>query len=210
MKEKSVQIRFKQNPVLLDRVLQDLQQSLKSKLPWLNYAFGKAYKLVEHRHDGAKFVYPAAYNGNGEYVSLIPNDNYGNFCWFDIYDPQTIEEKTQSLPQFTFRGALVFWYDLSRIYAEKDFINSEEIKDEIIRVLTSPMLLSSQGRFQITEINERFENIYRGYSIEKVYNKYDYTGEGVQNVDKQFFMYPYGGIRFDFTLTTREQCTRVI
>ena len=88
MKESSVQIRYKDNPVLLDKILQDMQKSLMEKLKWLNYAFGRAYKLVEHRPDGNKFIYPAMYNGNSEYVSLLPNDNFGNFSWFDIYDPQ--------------------------------------------------------------------------------------------------------------------------
>lgn len=71
MKENSVQIRFKEDPVLLDKILQDMQKSLMNRLKWLNYAFGRAYKLVEHRPDGNKFIYPAMYNGNGEYVSLF-------------------------------------------------------------------------------------------------------------------------------------------
>jgi len=57
MKESSVQIRYKDNPVLLDKILQDMQKSLVEKLKWLNYAFGRAYKLVEHRPDGNKFIY---------------------------------------------------------------------------------------------------------------------------------------------------------
>ena len=109
MKENSVQIRFKEDPVLLDKILQDMQKSLMNRLKWLNYAFCRAYKLVEHRPDCNKFIYPAMYNGNGEYVSLLPNDNFGNFSWFDIYDPQKITEVVQSLPQYTFSGAIIFW-----------------------------------------------------------------------------------------------------
>ena len=89
MKESSVQIRYKDEPVLLDKIIQDMQRAFTEKLKWLNYAFGRAYKLIEHRPDGNKFVYPAIYNGNGEYVSLLPNDNFGNFSWFDIYIPPT-------------------------------------------------------------------------------------------------------------------------
>ena len=107
MKESSVQIRYKDNPVLLDKILQDMQKSLMEKLKWLNYAFGRAYKLVEHRPDGNKFIYPAMYNGNSEYVSLLPNDNFGNFSWFDIYDPQRITQVVQSLPQYTFSLSLI-------------------------------------------------------------------------------------------------------
>lgn len=210
MKENSVQIRFKEDPVLLDKILQDMQKSLMNRLKWLNYAFGRVYKLVEHRPDGNKFIYPAMYNGNGEYVSLLPNDNFGNFSWFDIYDPQKITEVVQSLPQYTFSGAIIFWYDLSSIYEDETVMHTEEVKDEIMRVLTTPGLITATGKLVINDIYERFENIYKGYSIEKIYNNYTYKGEGIQDIDKQFFMYPYAGIRIEFTLTTRELCQRYI
>ena len=210
MKENSVQIRFKEDPVLLDKILQDMQKSLMNRLKWLNYAFGRVYKLVEHRPDGNKFIYPAMYNGDGEYVSLLPNDNFGNFSWFDIYDPQKITEVVQSLPQYTFSGAIIFWYDLSSIYEDETVMHTEEVKDEIMRVLTTPGLITTTGKLVINDIYERFENIYKGYSIEKIYNNYTYKGEGIQDIDKQFFMYPYAGIRIEFTLTTRELCQRYI
>lgn len=210
MKEQTVQIRFKENPVLLDKVLQDIQTVLKERLLWLNYAFGRAYRLVEHRPDGNKFIYPAVYVGNGEYASLLPNDNFGNFCWFDIYDPQVITQVVQSLPQFTFKGAIVFWYDLSTIYEDATVLHTEEIKDEVIRLLTTPGIISSQGKLTIGEIYERFENLYKDYSIERIYNNYAYQGEDIQAIDKQFFMYPYAGLRIEFSLTTREICQRYI
>ena len=167
MKEPSVNIHFKKEPVLLDKILQDLQNTLQSKLSWLDYAFGRAYKLVEHRPDGGKFIYPAAYNGNAEYVSLLPNDNFGNFCWFDIYDPQQITNVVQSTPQYTFKGAIIFWYNLESIYTDKTVLYTEEIKDEIIRLLTTPGIITTTGRLTISDIYERFENIYKGYSLEK-------------------------------------------
>lgn len=210
MKDESVHIKFKEEPVLLDKVLQDLQGVLMERLPWLNMAFGRAHKLVEHRPDGNKFVYPAAYNGAGEYVSLLPNDNYGNFSWFDIYDPQEITAAIQSLPQYTFSGAIVFWYDLSKIYGDDSVLHTEEVKDEILRLLTTPGIITTNGRLTVDKVYERFENLYRGYSIEKIYNNYVYSGEDIQSIDKQFFMYPYAGIRVEFTLTTREICQRYI
>ena len=106
--ERGIIIPMKENPVLLDKVIQDIQKTLGEKLKWLNYAFGRSYKLVEHQEGGGKFIYPAAYVGKSEYVSLLPNDQYGNFCWFDIYDAQNITQVVQSTPQFTFSGAIVF------------------------------------------------------------------------------------------------------
>lgn len=210
MIENTVHIRFKDNPVLLDKVLQDIQAKLLEKLTWLNYAFGRAYRLVEHRPDGNKFIYPAAYNGNGEYVSLVPNDNFGNFAWFDIFDPQDVIEVSQALPQYTFRGALIIWYDQSSIYEDATVLHTEDIKNEVMQILTAPGLISSTGRISINRIYERFENLYAGYSIEKIYNNFAYKGDDIQDIDKQFFMYPYAGLRIEFSITTRELCQRYI
>ena len=210
MREHTIRVIYKDNPVLLEKVLQDIQKALTDKLPWLNYAFGKAHKLVEHRPDGNKFVYPAIYNGQGEYVSLLPNDNFGNFSWFDIYDPQEVTSLIQSRPQFTFEGALVFWYNLDSIYDDASVLHTEEVKDEIISLLTTPGFITTNSKLEIKRVYERFENIYRGYMLEKIYNNNAYKGEGIQDIDKQFFMYPYAGLRIEFTLTTREPCQRYI
>lgn len=210
MNERTVHIRYKTEPVLLDKILQDLQEVLKQRLTWLNYAFGKGYKLVEHRPDGEKFIYPAMYNGNSEYVSLLPNDNFGNFSWFDIYDPQVITPVVQALPQYTFSGAIIFWYDLRTIYEDVSMMYTEEVKDEIMRVLTTPGIIKTTGKLAINNIYERFENIYKGYAIERIYNNYEYKGESMQSIDKQYFMFPYAGIRIEFTITTRELCQRYI
>ena len=70
MVERNVKVITKDNPVLLDKVIQSIQETLADKLEWLQYAFGRAYKLVRHEEDGNKFIYPAAYIGNSEYASL--------------------------------------------------------------------------------------------------------------------------------------------
>lgn len=197
MIENSIQIAYKENPVLLDRVLQNIQTALLDNLMWLDHAFGKAYKLVEYQPEGGRVVYPAVYSGNGEYLSVLPNDNMGNFSWFEIYDPQKVTHVGQSLSQYTFDGALIFWYDISKIYEDTSVMYTEEIKNEILKVLTSPGLIPLSGRILVTDIYERPENIYRGYA---------YQGENMQEGGKHFLMYPYAGIRIEFTLTARELC----
>ena len=79
-----------------------------------------------------------------------------------------------------------------------------------MRVITPTGLITTTGKLVINDVYERFENIYKGYSIEKIYNNYTYRGEVIQDIDKQFFIYPYAGIRIEFTLTTRELCQRYI
>ena len=210
MEDRVIKIPMKKNPVLLDKIIQDIQTKLKEKLTWLDYAFGRAYKLVQHQDNGGKFIYPAAYIGNSDYISLLPDDNYGNFCWFDIYGSQKVINVVQSTPQFTISGAIIFWFNLDSIFSDNDAMYTEEIKDEIIRVLSTPGIVKQTGKLAINEIYERFENIYSGYSIEKIYNSYQYSGQDIQSLDKMFFMHPYSGLRFEFTITTRELCQRYI
>ena len=210
MEDRVIKIPMKKNPVLLDKIIQDIQTKLKEKLTWLDYAFGRAYKLVQHQDNGGKFIYPAAYIGNSDYISLLPDDNYGNFCWFDIYDSQKVINVVQSTPQFTISGAIIFWFNLDSIFSDNDAMYTEEIKDEIIRVLSTPGIVKQTGKLTINEIYERFENIYSGYSMEKIYNSYQYSGQDIQSLDKMFFMHPYSGLRFEFTITTRELCQRYI
>ena len=205
-----ITIHKKAEPVLLDKVIQDIQDSLNERLPWLDIVFGKAHKLVDHRLEGDKFIYPAAYVGNSEYVSLLPNDNFGNFAWFDIYDPQDVISIIHSNPQFTFSGAIIFWYNATSIYQDDSMMYTEEIKNEIINALTTPGLIKQTGRLEIKRIYEGFENIYKGYSLEKIYNNFSYKGDDIQSIDKQFFMHPYSGIRIEFEITTRELCQRFI
>ena len=205
--ENTIRIGQKSEPVLLDTVLQDVQAALTSKLSWLNYAFGRAYKITEFDNDFVKAVYPAVYNANGEYLSVLPNDNFGNFSWFDIYDPQQVEVISPRSPRLIIEGAIIFWINMSLIYPDSNFIYSEELKKEILSVLTtSSIITSSIKRLEVKQVYERFENIYRGYSIEKLYNEAKYTGKSIEALDRQYFMYPYTGLRFEFKIITQDMC----
>lgn len=187
--ENIVNISNKDNPVLLDKVLQDIINILTSRLEWLDYAFGKSYRMS----NGDKTsICPMAYNNKGEYISLLPNDRYGNFSWFDIYDPQEIDTRIIRKPILKFKGALIFWYNIETIYENNGPLYTEEIKKEILDLLTTPGIIKSVGQFTITELYERPENIYKGYNLE--------------NIDTTCLVYPYIGLRIEFTIKTRELC----
>lgn len=192
-------IKLKANPVLLDLVLQNIQETLLAKIDWLDYAFGRAYKNVKYENDGRKYIYPAVYVNDGEYIDMTPNDNLGNFTWFDIYDPQIVELGTRGAPVFSYSGALVLWCNQESIFGNSDFVYLEELKQQILEVLQSPGILS-YGKVLPLRVYDRFENIYKGYTIEKVYNTFLYSGEDIQYVDKMFFMHPYAGLRFELNL----------
>ena len=200
----NVRIPMKNNPVLLDKVIQGIQVKLKERLSWLNHSFGRGYKITEYQGED-KVLYPAAYVGNGEYESLMPSDTLGNFSWFDIYDPQEITVFTPGKTNLKFSGAIVFWFDLNTIFADARANYSEEVKNEILSVLSSPGLVED-GKFKLIAVYETLEKLYDGYSIMRAYNPYSYKSEGIQNIDKQFFMHPFAGIRVEFEIIANEVC----
>lgn len=189
---------YKENPILLDRALQTMRKSLLAKLPWLKEAFGKAYKLYDSESISAKYNYPAAYVGKGEYLSLMPNDKIGNFSWFDIYSPQTVNCLSIQAPMFISEGSLIVWYDMESIFEDNLDIYSEEIKSELLAVIKSPDFLPNGCRIELGKIYETPETIYKGYAAERSIS--------VQPIDKQFLVYPYFGIRIEFTLKINTQC----
>lgn len=189
MKE-HVHINLKSNPVLLDRCIQNIQEALKNSISWLDYSFGRCYKITDF-DSNVKHVFPAVYNSNREYISVLPNDNFGNFSFFDVYDPQKIDNTVIGKQKITFKCGLVFWFKLDEIYADETMIHTEEIKHEILNILKKPGLLNS-GRVSVNEVLEKFENIYKGYNIEKLH--------------KQFFLYPYSALRFELEIVTQEKC----
>ena len=194
MRETTISVIHREKPVLLDKVLQHIQMSLTDNLAWLDLAFGRAYKIISTDTDGNKVKYPAAYSKNGEYISLLPNDNIGNFSWFDIYDPQDIINDIPLRPAVIVNAALVFWLDVSSVYEDDSMLHTEEIKDEILKVLTQPGTAGSGSKLVVNRVYEDPDNIYRDYN----------------SLDRQFFMHPYYSLRVEFTLKTRDLCQHYI
>lgn len=183
-------IPFKNNPVLLDVIIQDIQRLLQNNLHWLDYAFGRAYKIESTAESGPKVKYPAVYTEQGEYFSVLPDDKLGNYSFILISDPTEVEMPA-GLSSIKVTGSIIFWLNLSTIYAENNAIYSEEIKSEILRILTSRHL-SPGCRLKILKLYEQPENIFREFSI--------------QQTDTQYLLYPYYGLRIEVELKIEKLC----
>ena len=186
-----------QNPVMLDRVIGEIQNGLVDNLPWLDVAFGRSQRLTKMMN-GKRIITPNVYcggwNGHGEndYIETSPDSKIGNFSFFEIEDPQTIDVGPWAR-RIKAPFGLIVWFDLTRVYNEPDNRNTEYIKAEILRVLGGRSGWSlSQGRIVLNRIFERAENIYRGYTLSEI--------------DNQFLMHPFAGFRFDGILEFDELC----
>lgn len=180
-------IPHKNNPVLLDRVIQPLQESLKTKLKWLDYAFGRSFKIEESDGDKTK-KFPAVYTADGEYISVLPDDTLGNFLFFEVPDPITIDRTHR--PKIQAQGAIIFWLRLDTIYSEHSELYTEEIKLEVLKALSSTYL--PEGRVQALSIYEDHANIYRGYDTSQI--------------NGQYLLYPYYGFRLNVNFEISELC----
>lgn len=178
-------------PELLDTVIEQVRQWLPEVLPWLDMAHGRAERIVKYDTSGRRVYSPAAYTGKGnEYVLLTPDSSGGNFCFFWIADPQQADWGDRSQVGVSARYSLIFWWDYRRIYQSCGIRDREAVKRQILDALRSVTL--RRGRLTVTRLYELAENIYQGFTLDEV--------------DNQFLMHPYGGLRVDGEIYAVENC----
>jgi len=171
-------------PAFFDLVITKIQDTLVSELPWLDHAFGKAQELVRTR-DNRDYRYPGVYVRRDEYQNVEPNQGLGNYSFFVLNDPQQVERHQNQYGRVTADCALILWVDLSKVGSD-----IEAVKAEVLGVLKRMRLVV--GNFTVNTISEKARNVFREYSLKEV--------------ESQFMMYPYAGLRFDGEMTFLEQC----
>lgn len=185
------------NAVMLDRVIGEIQQGLVDNLSWLDAAFGRSQRLTKMMN-GKRIITPNVFcggwnnHGENDYIEVFPDSKIGNFSFFEIDDPQTIDSgpwaRTVTVPY-----SLIFWFDLRRVYNEASNRNVEVLKAQVLRFLNGRMgWRLYQGRITVSQIYDRVENIYRGYSLSEI--------------DNQFLMHPFAGFRISGNLIYDELC----
>lgn len=180
----------KQNPQLLDKVVGRVQDVLAAELPWLRHVFGIAERLV-HLIDGKRYFLPNVYAGKNDYCEISPDDTeIGNYCFFEIDEPQYVDYSAGQRNRLTANAALVVWVDM-RSVEPTDERNKELVKRDILRVLNGKTFFK-EGKFHVKRIYEKAENVFRGYDLDEI--------------DNQFLMHPYCGWRFEGEITIIDEC----
>ena len=180
---------------LLDQLLTRIGEGLTSNLSWLNHAYGRAERIIK-RINGSDYKLPVIYTGKGsrfynEYLSMLPDSEIGNFSFFWMPDPRKMEDWTPHVRgRITDPYALIVWLDLRKAYNELDNRSINTIEEDILKALRSVTLPT--GSFTINKVYHLPENIYREFSIDEV--------------DSQFLMHPYMGIRIEGELIYDEIC----
>lgn len=154
---------------------------------WLAYIFGKAERLVK-RVNGRDYYTPNFYAGLNEYIQLLPDDISGNYVFFTIDDSQEVE-MSRANTNILYRSpfSIIFWLNMEEMASYRGV---EEIKEMILNILRS--VHCTRGSFTINRVYEKAENVWEGFTMDEV--------------DNQFMMHPFVGLRFEGELIIRTSC----
>lgn len=182
------------NPALSDAVISHITKGLKDNLSWLDVAFGRAERIVK-QIDGRNYYLPAIYAGDtarpNEYLELSPDARIGNFSFFWMLEPQRLTWRPKIRGTIRDPFALIFWFDLRKVYGKKDNRNIALLEAEVLSVLNGGFPLPT-GSLHIDKIYHLPETIYREFTLSAV--------------DNQFLMHPYAGFRLEGELVYEEPC----
>lgn len=160
------------NKTGLDREIANICNKLTC-ITWLEKIFGRAFKHKENA-DSKIVTYPKVYQQQGEYLNVLPNDNFRSYSFI------TTAGKEQDAGNYwkTRRLALIIWGNLKRINESEDNIFIEDLKTDIEKLL----IKSNINVLEYTE--ETAEDVFSGFDV--------------KDISTQYLMYPYFGMRFEF------------
>ena len=184
------------DPVGIEAAIEEINALLKAQLPWLDIAYGKCEKLLESKEKGS---YPAIYSANNEYVELFPDQNKGNFSFFDIAENSVINWVPHQLTGGSAEFGLIVWFDYRKVYpADSENKSIEHVKLDVLTVLNTIGLLNST--ITCHRVLERVENVYNGYNLAL------YRGFSYGNIKSPYMMRPYGVFRIEGKINYRKNC----
>jgi len=164
---------------LVNKVFDNIIDGLTDNTNIFDNFFGKSERLIKV-YENKNYYYPAYYRGGNEYISLLPDSGLGNYLFFTLAEPQEIDSAPLKVTEkATF--SIVAWFDMRTILSDNDSRNVEKVKRDLLHALNDIKVLN--GFFFVNRVYEKAENIFDGYSLKEV--------------DNQFLMSPYAGLRFE-------------
>ena len=182
-------ITYPATPVVLDAFMVEFNTKIAALLPWLNNPLGKV-QTVTTMVGGGKVKTPRMFVAGKEYnIEVYPSDKMTNFSWFVFGDEEPVgRAKFKTTVDFN------LFIDLSKIYPLiTESRNLENVKLQVFEALETITLES--GAIRINSISEDYEDVYSGYALPELQDKY--------------FMQPYAGLNFNldaYILNTNAIC----
>jgi hypothetical protein len=133
---------------------------------------------------------PNVYVGRDNYELVTPDTvKIGNYSFFVMEEPQEVSSLLHDNVRIKAPFSLIVWVDMRKV-SDDDERNTEAVKEEILLALEDITL--RKGRFTVTRIYERAENVFEGFTLDEVQN--------------QFLMSPFAGFRFTGEMIVTNDC----
>jgi len=172
------------DPVGSDVVVNSLQSDLAA-ISWIEYSFGKSYRMKEERNGDVYFI-PKVYGSKKEYIRLDPNDKVTAFSFLK-FQGETVNEfeirKYSSVNSIDLD--VIVFANLDLIDNTKDYIFSENLKQDVKNVLKSNLYVTS-----INSYSEGLDNVWSDYS----------------RPDGKFYTEKYATFSYNITIDYDEVC----
>lgn len=179
----------KSDEQLFDMVIGSIEAGLEQHLPWLTNIYGRAERLVKEQ-GGVRRYTPNWYKGGDDYELLLPDQGLGNFCFFVMDEPEDVAWNVGERSRLQAGFSLIVWIDM-RTVEDSDERNTEAVKAQVLRALNGGIRMR-HGAFRIDEIYTRAENVFQGFTTDEV--------------DNQYLMSPFCGLRFHGVLNVMDVC----
>lgn len=183
----------KAQPSLFDRPIGEIEEILAANIGWLDTIFGRCERLVK-MINGRKYYTPNWYTEKNDYILVAPDERkLGNFCFFMLDEPTDLDEYAEGDVTLCRCGfSIIFWLDIRSLGNGRD---TEGAKQDILQCLNGEAHLH-EGRFTISRIYERAENIFKEFDLDEI--------------DNQFLMHPFAGFRVDGELMMYTDCSIIV
>lgn len=185
-------------PIGLDVPIQSVQAAIAA-ITWISKSFGRAYEFKQKDAEGKIRRIPKAYEANGEYINVLPNDSLfkntgvGGSSFIVARNGERYESPFKKYNVGNSRTAeleLIVWCDLKVIDSTKDYIYGETLKRDVERALSANPYV-----FEITEWeDESADIVFKGYDLI----------DGDNN--SAYLQYPFYGFRVVFTVKYDAPC----
>lgn len=184
---RTINEQVKTNPTLADKVIEAAKTAL-SGVWWLDQCFGRAWRITK-RLNGANITEPCIYTTGNSYESLVPSNDLGNYSFFLLGDPNTVD---YSYSRIDTPYSLIVWCDLRKCFSNGDTNrrDTENLKAELMNALGNVAVKG--GRISLSRIYEEANNVFRGFTLDETVN--------------QYLMQPYAGFRIEGTIRAEIPC----
>jgi hypothetical protein len=173
----------------IDNVIQNIQQKVKASLSWIDQSFGLTDRIVEERNE-KPYVFPAIFQEGMDPVSMMPSDEWSNFCFWTKEPEVKIEGGNHRMLLGTYTVNCIFYVDIKR---------------------TSSLNYKTAKTYMVNDILNFFNTVQAGAQMELVSFIEDditevYKGFTLSEVDNRLKMYPKWACKVTCQINVWEPC----